>query len=183
MGTIKKDVIAKKLKHHREKQKKSQLDVSNATGITIATLSNYENGKSFPTCDNIILLCNYLNITPNDLFYDEPNIKIGSNINPIQKDSITYKEVICTLIQLTSLDNLFEYKFVEDFDKFSGSKTTNFNLILTNKDLNIITKELLIANKNCYDNSNIIKKLNSYNLKSIEPLNKLKIKTGKDEEY
>lgn len=48
--------IGNRLKNSREKNNLSQIQVSKLTGINNKTLSNYENGVSYPDPDTITLL-------------------------------------------------------------------------------------------------------------------------------
>jgi transcriptional regulator with XRE-family HTH domain len=49
----------------------SQIDLSVETGIPQYLISRYEAGLSLPAIGNILKLCNYFGITPNDLLKGE----------------------------------------------------------------------------------------------------------------
>jgi|GEM_PF-3647606 len=74
MQTISSDFVknklhafGKRLVECQKLGKKSDTDIAKYLGISGAAVGKYANGKGFPTMENFIKLCNYLNVTPNDL--------------------------------------------------------------------------------------------------------------------
>lgn len=57
-----------RLKEFREKRNLSQREIADLLGIAQPYYWKWETGKSFPNAKQILLLCEVLNCTPNDLF-------------------------------------------------------------------------------------------------------------------
>ena len=64
---LEKKVLAR-LKEEREKQKLSQLDLSNLSGVSQNMITYIETGKRTPTLKTFLKLCKALNINPSILF-------------------------------------------------------------------------------------------------------------------
>lgn len=60
-------LFSSNIKYLRKQKKVTQLDIANAVGVSDNAISNYENGKFFPTADILVKLCEYLNVSPDDL--------------------------------------------------------------------------------------------------------------------
>ena len=71
-----------RLKHEREKQKLSQLELACKSNVSQNMIAYIETGKRTPTLSTLIKLCNALNINPSVLFAeeDEQRESIKNNI-------------------------------------------------------------------------------------------------------
>lgn len=63
--------VLSRLKHEREKQKLSQLQLALKSGVSQNMITYIETGKRTPTLSTMIKLCDALNINPAVLFDDE----------------------------------------------------------------------------------------------------------------
>lgn len=55
----------------RNKRRMSQTELAKASGVSLAAITNYENGGYCPGADKIWDMCEALQCTPNDLFERE----------------------------------------------------------------------------------------------------------------
>lgn len=62
-----KNVFAANLRAERARRDMSQSELADATGLNLATISQYEDGVFVPGCDKLCALATALNVTPNDL--------------------------------------------------------------------------------------------------------------------
>lgn len=76
--------IGKRLKNSREKNNLSQIQVSKLTGINNKTLSNYENGVSYPDPDTISLLAKLYKVSSDYL------LGLSKEDNDIQLDDFQF---------------------------------------------------------------------------------------------
>lgn len=60
-------LFSSNIKYLRKQKKVTQLDIANAVGVSDNAISNYENGKFYPTADILVKLCEYLNVSSDDL--------------------------------------------------------------------------------------------------------------------
>ena len=67
---LEKTVILR-LKHEREKQKLSQLELAFKSNVSQNMIAYIETGKRTPTLSTLIKLCNALNLNPSVLFAEE----------------------------------------------------------------------------------------------------------------
>lgn len=63
-----KKLIGKRIQEIRKHRKLTQEQVAEFVGIETASISNIENGKYYPTAENLDKIINVLNISPRDLF-------------------------------------------------------------------------------------------------------------------
>ena len=68
-----KKLIGKRIQEIRRSKKMTQEKVAELINIETVSLSNIENGRYFPSAENLDKLLNVLNITPNELFQCESN--------------------------------------------------------------------------------------------------------------
>lgn len=71
-------IIGMKLRQRRVARKLRQGDVAEDVGISIDLLRSIENGRNMGSITTLLKLCNLLEITPDDLFYDFIDIKPGT---------------------------------------------------------------------------------------------------------
>ncbi|CAM3573018.1 helix-turn-helix transcriptional regulator [Erysipelothrix anatis] len=65
------DIKNSKIKALRKAKNLSQIDVANAVGVSRQTIISVENGNYNPTLDLCIRICKLLDVTLNDLFWEE----------------------------------------------------------------------------------------------------------------
>lgn len=69
------------LKHYRLLNKLSQTEVAKKLGISQATYSDHESGKSLLNSDQILILCVLYKCTPNDLLnFKEEYLRIMRDV-------------------------------------------------------------------------------------------------------
>ena len=66
-----KKLLGKKLQEIRKKKKLTQEYVAEFVGIETSSISNIENGKYYPSAENLEKIMQILNITPSELFLFE----------------------------------------------------------------------------------------------------------------
>lgn len=69
------EAVLARLKGEREKQKLSQLDLSNLSGVSQNMITYIETGKRTPSLRTFLKLCKALKINPAVLFKDEDDEK------------------------------------------------------------------------------------------------------------
>ena len=64
------DIMSKKisLKAARVNENIKQVQAAKAVGVSVATLSNWENHKTFPRVDQLYTLCDYYKTPVDDIF-------------------------------------------------------------------------------------------------------------------
>lgn len=78
--------LGEQLKKLRESKGFSQEDVAKKIGVTRQAVYKWENGKSYPDIDNLILLSEMYNVTLDDLIKGNQNIKEKIHINEEDED-------------------------------------------------------------------------------------------------
>ncbi len=63
-----KKLLGKRLKEIRKRRKITQEQVAEFVGIETPSISNIENGKYFPTAENLDKILKILNVRPSDIF-------------------------------------------------------------------------------------------------------------------
>lgn len=63
-----KKLLGKQIKEIRKSKKMTQENVAELIGIEVSSLCNIENGKYYPTAENLDKILNILEITPQKLF-------------------------------------------------------------------------------------------------------------------
>lgn len=71
-----KQLFGKRIKELRKKQKLTQEKLAEFIGIDTVSLCNIENGKYYPTSDNLEKILLGLNTNPSELFYFEHHQEI-----------------------------------------------------------------------------------------------------------
>lgn len=96
--------IGKEIKKRRQELSYSQRDTANMTGLTINTISSFENGKG-TTLNNFLLICRALRIQPSEIFRKEMDLTPVYDLPPESKKKI---EVTQRLDQLVYDSDFFE---------------------------------------------------------------------------
>ena len=91
-----KKLLGKRLQEIRKSKKMTQEQVAELVNIETGSLSNIENGKYFPTAENLDKLLEVLNTNPNELFHCEYN----KNTDAILSEMITAMKKDAKLVQL-----------------------------------------------------------------------------------
>jgi transcriptional regulator with XRE-family HTH domain len=60
-------LLASNIKYLRKSKKVTQQDIGAAVGVSDNAISNYENGKFFPTADVLVKICEFFNVSSDDL--------------------------------------------------------------------------------------------------------------------
>ncbi len=68
-----KQLLGKKIKEIRKSKKLTQEQLAEYIGIETSSVSNIENGRYFPTAENLDKIMQVLKISPSDLFTNEYN--------------------------------------------------------------------------------------------------------------
>ncbi len=63
-----KNLLGKRLQEIRKKQKITQEKLAELVNLDTSSISNIENGKYYPTAENLDKILNVLGISPEDLF-------------------------------------------------------------------------------------------------------------------
>ncbi|QGJ86098.1 pleiotropic regulator of exopolysaccharide synthesis [Streptococcus phage phi-SsuJS7_SSU0237] len=79
---------ASKLKEYRIAQKLSQTAIANELGVTRATLSAWETGKTVPNKKHLQELAQVLHITTNDLQEEHPHLTLYKQLNKTNKKKV-----------------------------------------------------------------------------------------------
>ena len=93
--------ISDNIKAERIKHKMSQEELAGKLYVTRQTVSNYETGKSNPSLDGIIYICDYLGITLCEFFdVDSKNpAKLDAIIKDLKKLDDKQLDTIATLVK------------------------------------------------------------------------------------
>lgn len=67
MSVLNRKIFGQNLRKWRKERKASVIQVAKAVGVTYLTIYKWENGKSVPTLNYLVSICNFLKITINDL--------------------------------------------------------------------------------------------------------------------
>lgn len=102
-----------KLKEYRTVQKLSQTAIANVLGVTRATLSAWETGKTVPNKKHLQELAQVLHITTNDLQEEHPHLTLYKQLNKTNKkkvDELTHDllmaQKVVPLFSVQVLDNV-----------------------------------------------------------------------------
>lgn len=95
-------IIGKKLKEARNSKKYTQDFVAENIDVSTDLLRNIENGRNIGSIATLLNICNILDITPNELFYDvlknKEKVLDDKLYKEFQELSLKDKELIQTLI-------------------------------------------------------------------------------------
>lgn len=100
---IKKLLIGKKIKEIRKKNNLTQENFCEQIGIEPSSLSNIENGKSYPSIQTVLKVFKEFNITPDKFFdceyYKNDNELEDEIIEIIKKQSGERKQILYRIIK------------------------------------------------------------------------------------
>lgn len=97
-----KEKFAKNLKYLRKKNNLTQIDLSKMIQVNSKTIMSYENGKTFPSLDSFVKLCNLYKLKVDELYF-VINLKDdkSNNEKPIKKKRIFVPIILPILIVTT----------------------------------------------------------------------------------
>ena len=85
-----KQLIGKRIKEIRKSKKLTQEQLAEYIGIETSSVSNIENGRYFPTAENLDKILQVLGVSPSELFMTEHNNKqdvLISELNQAMKNN------------------------------------------------------------------------------------------------
>lgn len=96
--------LANNLKYYREKAGFTQEQVANELRITRQSISRWENGKSYPDLDNLVLISELYHVSIDHLIKENEELfkKIDQNVQQIQDKKQKLVEIEQEVLQITS---------------------------------------------------------------------------------
>ena len=96
--------LANNLKYYREKAGFTQEQVANELRITRQSISRWENGKSYPDLDNLVLISELYQVSIDHLIKENEELfkKIDQNAQEIQDKKQKLVEIEQEVLQITS---------------------------------------------------------------------------------
>ncbi len=96
--------LANNLKYYREKAGFTQEQVANELRITRQSISRWENGKSYPDLDNLVLISELYQVSIDHLIKENEELfkKIDQNAQEIQDKKQKLREIEQEVLQITS---------------------------------------------------------------------------------
>ncbi|MFI3329216.1 MAG: helix-turn-helix transcriptional regulator [bacterium] len=93
--------VAENIKKYLVMQGKSQVDLARHLGLTKAAITNWIKGTTSPDINNISEICNYLDISVNDLFgtYDEKYLSVEEKIFVTKYRETDFRNAINKLLE------------------------------------------------------------------------------------
>lgn len=99
--------VGLKIKEKRATRSMTQAELSNLLGVSRQTLSKWENGKTLPDINSLLLLCNIFDSSLDELFRETSCIE-KNQLHHMKKKLYTQKKINLSLcILLTSILFLF----------------------------------------------------------------------------
>ena len=95
--------LANNLKYYREKAGFTQEQVANELRITRQSISRWENGKSYPDLDNLVLISELYQVSIDHLIKENEELfkKIDQNAQEIQDKKQKLREIEQEVLQIT----------------------------------------------------------------------------------
>lgn len=103
------DSVGKNIKKYRNAKKWNQKELSQRVGVSLSTISDYENDRTSPDVNMIMKICNALDIDANS-FFDWENIK---EKNDIIISTEPHKSAIKTYLGLTNSSQITVINIIE----------------------------------------------------------------------
>ena len=96
--------LANNLKYYREKAGFTQEQVANELRVTRQSISRWENGKSYPDLDNLVLISELYQVSIDHLIKENEELfkKIDQNAQEIQDKKQKLREIEQEVLQITS---------------------------------------------------------------------------------
>ncbi|WP_300123340.1 helix-turn-helix domain-containing protein [uncultured Enterococcus sp.] len=96
--------LANNLKYYREKAGFTQEEVANELRVTWQSISRWENGKSYPDLDNLVLISELYQVSIDHLIKENEELfkKIDQNAQEIQDKKQKLREIEQEVLQITS---------------------------------------------------------------------------------
>lgn len=97
-----KKLLGKRIQEIRKYKKMTQEQLSELVGIEPSSLSNIENGKYYPTAENLDKIITVLKITPKELFTLEHNANADELLNEMYNAMKENKELTVLMYKFYS---------------------------------------------------------------------------------
>lgn len=75
-------LLASNIKYLRKQKKVTQQDIGDAVGVSYNAVSNYENGKFFPTAEVLVKICEFFGVSSDDLLLRD--LSTGEQAKPFE---------------------------------------------------------------------------------------------------
>lgn len=79
-----------KLKELREKNNISQYQLAEKIFVSRSAIAKWENGLGMPSSDSIDMLCNFFNVSKDELLSDDDHTIVINNVKKNQKNKLPY---------------------------------------------------------------------------------------------
>lgn len=129
-----KRIFGKNLEYLRNKRGIMQKDLAAELDLKPNSISNYENGKSFPSVPALLKISDYFNVSTEELLYD---LNKDESIEVVKQHELFLKDV---------LDNMSEDELLDKYD--FGDLFNELPLEQKKKVLNSIEVEYFKMNRN-----------------------------------
>lgn len=162
----------------RKNKSMTQEDLADLLRVTRQTISNWENGKSYPDIISLLEISKKFDVSLDDLLKNDQ--KIVKNIINKEKNKKILKIITIILSIIVALITI--YLIFKPKEEKAFEVAVNYNLIEATKQANCVNESILyykdnnrIIYFNCLDTINLIVDNNSYELKEYLKTNKLTI--------
>ncbi len=94
-------IVASNIKKYLLMQGKSQVELANHLKLTKAAITNWIKGNTSPDINNIVGICDFLDISVNDLFgtYDEKYLSVEEKIFVNKYRETKFRDAINKLLE------------------------------------------------------------------------------------
>ena len=100
------DLIAKRLAHLRTAKGVSALEMSLDIGQNGSYINRIENGKSMPSMQGFLYICEYLGVTPSEFFASDSSMNSEALIIAKELEGLTKDELVLVKNMISSLKDL-----------------------------------------------------------------------------
>jgi len=100
------DLIAKRLAHLRTAKGVSAREMSLDIGQNGSYINRIENGKSMPSMQGFLYICEYLGVTPSEFFASDSSMNSEALIIAKELEGLTKDELVLVKNMISSLKNL-----------------------------------------------------------------------------
>lgn len=107
-------LLPSNVKYLRKAKKVTLQDVGDAVGVSHNAISNYENGKFFPTADVLVRLCEYFNISPDDFLLKDLSSGVEAQVFEPSKEERPNNNVWVVVEEQAEYAGKWGKKFTRD---------------------------------------------------------------------
>lgn len=104
--------IGDKILYQRKKMGFSQEELAEKLCVSRQAVSRWENGESVPDIEKIVLLSRLFNVSSDYLLFDECNEDVYKGMSENNKDNVTFRKLICSLVFLISGSIILSVSFI-----------------------------------------------------------------------